>query len=261
MRVHARGRDTHPDLDVTEPAETYLITLTPTTDPTGTITTLTTGHADGGTASRIPVIDYEQVWVPTQEGGYRAVHRDSPEAHAVYATRGRWGGRPPTGAILDDPAVRNAASAVADIDRNLLDAITALPPQQQFALARRCARWAFERAGLSRIPDFGKALDALDEGREPPAGLANHSLSYHRLATDPTIELTLVPDSGHDPASSRRSRRSPPTNTPAWPNRCEQRWKLCASPPRPTASTTRNFSTASATTSPTSKYQRPTFRR
>ncbi|MBF6265968.1 hypothetical protein IU443_29440 [Nocardia farcinica] len=196
VRVHARGRDTHPDLDVTEPAETYLITLTPTTDPTGTITTLTTGHADGGTASRIPVIDYEQVWVPTQEGGYRAVHRDSPEAHAVYATRGRWGGRPPTGAILDDPAVRNAASAVADIDRNLLDAITALPPQQQFALARRCARWAFERAGLSRIPDFGKALDALDEGREPPAGLANHSLSYHRLATDPTIELTLVPGFG-----------------------------------------------------------------
>ncbi|MGW4371757.1 hypothetical protein ACWEKT_39685 [Nocardia takedensis] len=201
VRVHARGRDTRRDLDVTEPPETYHITLTPSTDPAGIVTALTmTDNATIRPWSRFPVIDYDRVWVRAPNGGYLEVHRDSPQAHAVYATRGRWTAPPSDASLLDEPILRVAASAVAEIDRDLLDTITALPPQRQQKLAHRCARWAFERAGLARIPDFRAALDALDHGREPPAALATHSRAYHRLETDPTIELTVIPGFGARPS-------------------------------------------------------------
>ncbi|MGW4368942.1 hypothetical protein ACWEKT_25170 [Nocardia takedensis] len=39
VRVHARGRDSaEAGMEATEPTETYLVTLTPTVDPVGTIT-------------------------------------------------------------------------------------------------------------------------------------------------------------------------------------------------------------------------------
>ncbi|MGW4371502.1 hypothetical protein ACWEKT_38295 [Nocardia takedensis] len=201
VRVHARGRSTHPDPDVTAPTETYHITLTPTTAPAGIVAALTAAdHTPSRSRGRIPVIDHDRVWVPIPDGSYLEVHRGSPRAHAVYATRGRWGPRPPHAPLLDEPILRVAASAVAELDHTLLDTITALPPQRQHRLARRCARWAFERAGLTRIPDFRAALDALDQGREPPAALATHALAHHRLDTDPTIELTVIPGFGARPS-------------------------------------------------------------
>ncbi|MEU1525352.1 hypothetical protein ABZ413_24455 [Nocardia rhamnosiphila] len=200
VRVHARGRDTHTGLEVSEPAETYLLTVTPSTGPVGTVTTLIDTDTAHSQTSRMPVIDYDRVWVPGPDGGHIEVARDSPEAQAVYAGRDRWGGHPPTGRLAHDIELRVPASAVADLDRDLVDEILALSAPQQSRLARRCARWAFEQAGLAEIPDFSEALDALDHDRKRPRALANSSLAYHRLETDPTITLTVIPGFGGNSA-------------------------------------------------------------
>ncbi|MGW6335733.1 hypothetical protein [Nocardia rhamnosiphila] len=113
VRVHARGRDTHTGLDVSEPTETYLLTVTPSTGPVGTITTLADADTAHSQTSRMPVIDYDRVWVPGPDGGHIEVARDSPEAQAVYAGRDRWGGHPPTGRLTHDTELRILASVVA----------------------------------------------------------------------------------------------------------------------------------------------------
>ncbi|MEU1982059.1 hypothetical protein [Nocardia sp. NPDC019395] len=196
VRVHARGRDTHTGLEVGEPTETYLLTVTTSTDAVGTVTTLVDNDTAHNQTSRMPVIDYDRVWVPGPDGGYIEVARDSPEAQAVYAARDRWGGRPPTGRPSVDVGPGSAASIVADLDRDLVDEILALPAPRQRELAGRCTRWAFEQAGLAEVPDFREALDALDHDRKRPRALANSSLAYHRLETDPTITLTVIPGFG-----------------------------------------------------------------
>ncbi|MBF6130064.1 hypothetical protein [Nocardia brasiliensis] len=197
VRVHARGRDLNYDLDVTEPSETYLIQLTPTgdSDGIGVITSLhTTGASDAAPARIIPVLDYDHVYITGPDNQQAAkVHRDSPQAHAVYAQRGTWSGRPPSPEMAADRVRYYSASVVADWDRDLVDDIDALPQHRKHELARWCAHRAFERAGLTDHADFRAALDAMDHHTTPPPDFANASLLRHRVDTDPAIALTVVP--------------------------------------------------------------------
>ncbi|MBF6286701.1 hypothetical protein [Nocardia cyriacigeorgica] len=200
VRAHARGRDSHWDLDVTEPTENYLLHLTPTTEPVRAITRLRkTDTAYNPPAKQIPVIDYDHVYVSGPGGTTIKVRHDSPEAQAVYAQRDQWAGRLPTGRIAANRDLYLVASTLADLDRDLVDDIDALTDERQHALARWCARRAFERAGLTVFDDFRAALDAMDNNTAPPADFANFSLAWHRLETDPGIPLTVEPGFGGRP--------------------------------------------------------------
>ncbi|MFD3431306.1 hypothetical protein [Nocardia fluminea] len=199
VRVHARGRDTHFDLGVTEPTETYLIQLTPTTDETAGIIRLhktddahTVAETPPTTKQR-PQIDAEHIYLFNKDKTYAKVDRFGPEAYAFFARREAFGGRQPTGLALLDLSVKGAASTIAYLDRELVDEVLALSGHGQQALIRWCARQAFERAGLTAIPNFRTALDALDNGATPPPDFANASLLGQRLDTDPQIKLTVVP--------------------------------------------------------------------
>ncbi|MGC4994791.1 hypothetical protein [Nocardia salmonicida] len=69
VRVHARGRDTHFDLGVTEPTETYLIQLTTTTSQFAGITRLHkiddahTVAVTAPTTKQRPQIDAEHIYL------------------------------------------------------------------------------------------------------------------------------------------------------------------------------------------------------
>lgn len=200
VRVHARGRDTHFDLGVTAPTETYLIQLTPTTNRPGGLTRVRktdTAHADSAetlaTAKQRPQVDAERIYLTAGDGTFVHVDRFGPEANAFYARREEFGGRPPTGLALLDLGVKGAASSIAYLDRDAVDEVLALTAAGQQALVRWCARQAFDRAGLTAIPDFAAALEALDTGATPPPDFANASLLRYRLDNDPQIPLTLVP--------------------------------------------------------------------
>lgn len=200
IRVCARGRDSHWDLEVAEPTETYLLTFAATDDPVATITTLRkTDTAYDPPAKQVPVIDYDHVYVTDADGQPVKVGRDSPEAHAVYARRNQWGGRPPTGRLAVDAALGLSAAAVADLDRELVDDIDTLTSQRQRELVKWCARRAFERAGLTAVADFTEALDAIDQNRTPPPDFANAALAWHRLENDPHIPLTVIPGADGQP--------------------------------------------------------------
>lgn len=193
VRVHARGRDVDFDGTATEPTEQYLLQITPTTRPTGSITQLRkTDAAHQPPAKQLPQVDYEHFYAPGPEGDLTKFTIDSPEAQAVFALRNRWGGRPPTGRIAEDLTISTAASIIADLDRDLVDEIDALSDDHLRALARWCARRAFERAGLVEHDDFRTALDAMDHGTTPPPDFANLSLINRRLESDPTIPLTIA---------------------------------------------------------------------
>ncbi|QIS02628.1 hypothetical protein F5X71_10130 [Nocardia brasiliensis] len=198
VRVHARGRDLNYDIDVTEPSETYLIQiqLIPARDDggMGVITSLHTASGPGRPpAKTIPVLDYDHVYITGPDNQQVKVHHDSPQAHAVYAQRGTWSGRPPSPDVTADHIRYYSASVVADWDRDLVDDIDAIPPRRQHDLARWCAHRAFERAGLTAHADFRAALDAMDHDITPPPDFANASLLRHRIDTDPAITLTVVP--------------------------------------------------------------------
>ncbi|NKY87521.1 hypothetical protein [Nocardia veterana] len=194
VRAHARGRDLDFDGVATEPTEQYLLLITPTTRPTGSITRLRkTDAAHEPPAKQLPQVDYEHFYAPGPDGNLTKFTIDSPEAQAVFALRNRWGGRRPSGRIAEDLTISTAASIIADLDRDLVDEIDSLSDDRLRALARWCARRAFERSGLIEFDDFRTALDAMDDGTTPPPDFANDSLAIHRLQTDPAIPLTIEP--------------------------------------------------------------------
>ncbi|MBF4998279.1 hypothetical protein IRT45_14070 [Nocardia sp. BSTN01] len=194
VRAHARGRDIDFDGIATEPTEQYLLQITPTTRPTDSITRLRkTDTAHEPPTKQLPQVDYEHFHAPGPDGTLTKFTIDSPEAQAVFALRNRWGGRPPTGRLAEDLTISTAASIIADLDRDLVDEIDALSEDRLRALARWCARRAFERSGLVEFDDFRTALDTMDHGTTPPPDFANHSLTTYRLQTDPAIPLTIEP--------------------------------------------------------------------
>lgn len=194
LQVHAIGRGTHADRDVTEPVESYCLSLSSTTEPGGGIRDLrTTEAAVSSRTKHIPVLDNDHVFIPGPGGDLVKAEQQSPQARAVYQQRGQWGGRPPRPHMAADTARYFPAMLVADLDRALVNDIDDLGPDRQHALAHWCVRRAFERAGLTAFEDFRAALDAMDNDTAPPAGFANGPQLSHRLDTDPDIPLTVIP--------------------------------------------------------------------
>lgn len=196
LRAHARGRAAHYDLGVAEPTETYLLRLTPTITPHAAITCLraSPAHTDISTAPKQrPQLDATVIYLLGEDGTYMKVDRFGPEAYAFYERRDGFGGRPPTGPALLNLSVKNSASKIAYLDRDLVDEVLAMSQSEQTRLVRWCARQAFERCGLTAIADFRDALDAADAGTTPPADFVNFSLLSRRLETDPQIPLTVIP--------------------------------------------------------------------
>ncbi|MEV0334484.1 hypothetical protein [Nocardia sp. NPDC050717] len=198
VRVHARGRDTHYDLVVTEPREEYLVQLTTTSEVVGGLTRLCKTDSvhepsitEAAAERTVPRLD-DLVYVGDPDSGWIKVQADSPEAHATYAARGKWGGRPPSDYLCADPRRLHTGSFVADLDRDLVDEIAALTAEQQQALARWCTRRAFERAGLTEFADFRAALDAMDNGTAPPAPFAVPSQLGELVKNNPAIPLTVT---------------------------------------------------------------------
>ncbi|WP_280347252.1 hypothetical protein [Nocardia neocaledoniensis] len=198
VRVHARGRDSHYDLDVAEPCEEYLVQFTTTSEAVGGLTRLRrtdSAHGpsptDAAVEGTVPHLD-DLVYVGDPDSGWIKVQPDSPEAHATFAARGKWADRPPSDYLRADPRRQHTGSFVADLDRDLVDEIAALTAEQQRALARWCTRRAFERAGLTDFADFRAALDAMDNGTAPPAAFTVPSQLGELVKNNPAIPLTVT---------------------------------------------------------------------
>lgn len=108
-----------------------------------------------------------------------------------------WGGRLPSDAVR---RLRGNARALATEDPDLADAVLALTPDRQRELARRTARRAFDRAGLSEIEWIAPALTALARGGdlpppfEPSGDIRNpHGQAWNRLLSDPDLPSDVVP--------------------------------------------------------------------
>ncbi|MFD3459302.1 hypothetical protein ACFWVM_06305 [Nocardia fluminea] len=194
VRAYARGRDADFDTTTTTPTEHYLLHITSATVADTSIASLREAPSSRQfPPKRLPEVDYQHFYAPGPDGSLAKFTIDSPEAKAVFALRDQWGGRPPTGRIAENLQYSSPASIIADLDRDLVDEIDALSEDRLRALARWCARRAFEHAGLTEFADFRAALDAAEHNTTPPADFLNESLTLHRLHTDPAIALTIEP--------------------------------------------------------------------
>ncbi|BBH70427.1 hypothetical protein ACTI_71120 [Actinoplanes sp. OR16] len=98
-----------------------------------------------------------------------------------------WGGTPPTDRLR---GLRARAKQLATLDRALLDAVAALPPRQQRAVANRAARQALESAALDQVGWIAEALRAAESGDRP---FTDQAEAFRRLFEDPAVPQTLLP--------------------------------------------------------------------
>ena len=110
------------------------------------------------------------------------LHREAADA----AEARRWGGR------LPDERVRrtNGASELVRLDRDLVDAMAALAPATQRAVAAWAARRACAAAGLTGLEWVRSAVAALERGK--PLPFASLSETFDLLRADPDAPRTSV---------------------------------------------------------------------
>ncbi|NLU82690.1 hypothetical protein [Rhodococcus sp. HNM0569] len=190
LRAHARGRDSHWANEVTEPVETYLITLWLTDNQAAagppTIETLVKrDRVWSPGANALPELDTSVVHIRDSNGEVVTVPSQSEQAWEVRHQLAQYGGKPLTPAL---DAIFTSRK-VAGLDRDLLDAIEAATPDTQRALTRWCVRRAFERANLTRYGWVREALDRMDAGTIDE-DFPNRTLE--RLYHDPNAEWTLA---------------------------------------------------------------------
>lgn len=119
-----------------------------------------------------------------QHERHAAVERSRASERAQYLQR--WGGTNPSARLLQ---VQEHALALSADRRDLLDAIAALPAEQQRALAVNLARQAC--AADDGPLDWQPALDALAAGRPLPAPFDDAAAVFSRLFPGPaTITMT-----------------------------------------------------------------------
>jgi hypothetical protein len=100
-----------------------------------------------------------------------------------------FGGRPPTRRLRD---LRAATRPIAQLDRNLLDALADATPGRQREVAVWTARRACAVTQLVDVPWIAAALQALDRGEALLALFHDHQQAWDRLLTDPDVPHTLV---------------------------------------------------------------------
>lgn len=97
--------------------------------------------------------------------------RDAEEAR-------RWGGRAPTPQLL---AMGSQAAQVAEVDRDLADALAAMPGERQRSVAVWAARRACEHAGIAHLDWVRAGLAATERGAPLPAPWQDWSSAWDRL--------------------------------------------------------------------------------
>jgi hypothetical protein len=100
-----------------------------------------------------------------------------------------WGGRPPGEALRRAGGI---GRTVAELDRDLAEAIAAADPATQRSIARWTARRAYAAAGLEDVDWASAALTALDEGRELPPPFDDRRRLWETVFADPRVPRTTV---------------------------------------------------------------------
>jgi len=91
-----------------------------------------------------------------------------------------WGGQRPTDQLR---AIGGRTAQLARLDRDLVDRLAALPPDQQRSTARWAARRACEIAGIDALDWVAAGLGALDRGEPLPAPLNDWNAALDRPST------------------------------------------------------------------------------
>ena len=90
------------------------------------------------------------------------------------------GGQRPTDQLR---AIGGRTAQLARLDRDLVDRLAALPPDQQRSTARWAARRACEIAGIDALDWVAAGLGALDRGEPLPAPLNDRNAALDRPST------------------------------------------------------------------------------
>ncbi len=188
VRFAAIGFD-NDDNEVTDPPERYLIHLWPAPRAPDRIVRQTSRRAAywHQVAQRTPA--------PPSAEERAAVRAEKERRRRQEAERFRredearyWGGRAPDSDRLREIAPR--AVGLARIDRNLVDEIAAVEPQEQRAMAAWAARETCRRAGLADEDWVVQALEALDLGDPAPACVATFDDAFARWQKISTEQIT-----------------------------------------------------------------------
>jgi hypothetical protein len=119
-----------------------------------------------------------------------------------------WGGTPPTERLR---VLSGHASALARLDRPLLDSLAAMPADRQREIAVWAARRAMRAAGLEEIDWIAEALEAVEAGGQLPTALTDdHGQdASRRLFEDPATPHTVVTLPGGPPNFLQQSAAFP----------------------------------------------------
>lgn len=202
VRVSARGRDLMWDMDVSEPVESYAVDLW-----------------------RAPFGEFEQIKKQDQVWSEEAESDDSgPAAQAtpslaefvnsgVSGIRGTprldvsldpefWGGRPPTGTLLDtvtELAESNANGQtitqlmwLSFLNRDALEVVVGSDARQKDEIARWAVERAYRDAGLLEFEWARKGIDALLAHEPLPDPFDGKSGERDVIASDPNFSRTRV---------------------------------------------------------------------
>ena len=81
---------------------------------------------------------------------------------------------------------------LAQLDRDLLDAVEAASPEHQRQIALWATTTACRAARLTEVPWIAEALAALAAGEALPPPFEDPEASWHRLLSDPTVPQSTV---------------------------------------------------------------------
>ena len=178
VRFAAAGFDNE-DNEVTDPPERYLIQLWPAPSAPDRIVRQTSRAATywHQVAQRTPAPPSaaERAAVRAEKQRRR---RDEEERFRREDEARYWGGRAPDSDRLREIAPR--AVGLARIDRDLVDEIAAVRPEEQRAMAAWAARETCRRAGMADLDWVSQALDALDQGEPAPAWFVTFDNAFAR---------------------------------------------------------------------------------
>jgi hypothetical protein len=113
-----------------------------------------------------------------------------------------WGGSLPSERLRQ---LRGTALNIAEMDRQLVDALGAADANTQREVARWVTRRAFVEAQLDGVGWIAVALAAMDKGEPLPFPFDDHQAAWQRLFADPSVPQTLVTslDRRHDNCSQQ----------------------------------------------------------
>jgi hypothetical protein len=187
------GRDSPPIADGDEPVDHYLLQFWPAPPAPDLVVRQTSGHAAywHDHARRQPLR-------PTPEELAHATRRELLLRHAardLAEVARRWGGRPPSERLR---SARGNVTGLAQMDRDLVDALDRARPAIQRAIASWAARRACDAAGLSSLDWVATALDALDRGEPVPPPFDHLPDAFARLGDGAATSQRLVIVHGED---------------------------------------------------------------